>query len=238
MEPDPWSALPHYWLSVGLPGFKWESTFQGYKLAEMPPVPIELDDDLAWLRAHGTPRPGNGLDQRDEFVRPLPAAIVNDLAEQAGILLPVSFTRFMRSPELQPRVRSCTACYLDPGQRVVETIGSIPGHLVHFLSDSQSCAHWYIHLLHNGSSAVLESPDLYCYEVENSGWMENPACRLERVDLSDVEMHFCAPTFSEFLFRFWIENEIWYAVHDEESKRPLNDLETVYLGNSAASSST
>ena len=61
-----------------------------------------------------------------------------------------------------------------PGQRIVETIGTIPGHLVNLLSDSQSCAHPYLHVHANGQSAVLESGDLYCCLIENSDWMENP----------------------------------------------------------------
>src|SRR5258706_6874993 len=99
----------------------------------------------------------------------------------------------MTHPELQSRVRSCTDCYLDPGERIVETIGSIPGHLIHFLSDSQSCAHWYLHILSSGESSVLESPDLYCYQIENSDWIENPSCRLERIDLNRFDFEDSAP---------------------------------------------
>lgn len=200
MKTNPWSALPGLWLSVGLPGFHTESTYQGYPLDIMPAIPIELDDDLMWLRTIGTPRLGRGLDVLDEFARPLPPADVMGLAKAVNLPLPASFSRFMTSPDLQSRVRSCTGCYLDPGQRIVETVGSIPGHLVHFLSDSQSCAHWYLHILPNGQSAVLESTDLYCYGIEDSDWMENPACRQERIDLTMVEIYFCASSFSEFLF--------------------------------------
>ena len=229
MGSDPWHALPNFWVGIGLPGLEHESTYQGYSLDRMPSVPIDLDDGIEWLRVHGTARPGEGLDRLDEFVCPLPAAAIIELSKQSDLALPASFSRFMNSADLQSMVRSCTDCYLDPGQRVVETIGSIPGHLVHFLSDSQSCAHWYVHILLNGCSAVLESPDLYCYQIENSDWMENPACRLERIDLEEVQMHFCAPTFSEFLFRFWIENEIWYALNGDAAKRPLSSLENAYL---------
>jgi hypothetical protein len=230
VKTNPWSALQQIWLSVGLPGFHSETTYQGYQLEKMPAIPIKLDDDLMWLYINGTPRPGNGLDGRDEFAKPLPPATVVNLAKELNLPLPASFSQFMTSPDLQSRVRSCTDCYLDPGERIVETIGSIPGYLMHFLSDSQSCAHWYLHVLPDGRSAVLQSADLYCYEVENSDWMENPACRQERIDLTMIEAYFCASSFSEFLFRFWIENEIWYVVRDYE-RRPLTALENAYLEN-------
>ena len=61
-----------------------------------------------------------------------------ELATQSNLALPHSFRRFMISQDLQSRVCSCTDCYLDPGQRIVETTGSLQGHLIHFLSDSQS----------------------------------------------------------------------------------------------------
>ena len=101
---------------------------------------------------------------------------------------------------------------------------------MHFLSDSQSCAHWYLHVLTNGDHVVLESENLYGLQIENSQWIENPACRLERVDLKGLDFAYCAPTFSEFLYRFWIENEIWYALLDDASRRSLNALELKYVG--------
>lgn len=226
-----WSRLPQIWTSVGLPGFEEISTYQGYPLEDMPPIPIELDAELKWLRMYGTPRPGRGLDQPDEYVRPLPAAAAIELARELGVSLPVSFSRFMTSVELQSMVRSYTDCYFDPGERIGKTVGSLPGHLLHFLSDSQSCAHWYLHVLVSGDSAVLESDDLYCYSIENSDWIENPACRLEQIDVLNLNFNFCAPSFDEFLFRFWIENEIRYA---REERRSLNPVELAYLGERAA----
>ena len=177
------------------------------------------------------PHPTLGLDQWDAFAKPLPAAMAIDLAAaRQNVSLPAGFRRFMTSPELQSCVRSCTDCYLDPGQRIVETIGSLPGHLIHFLSDSQSCAHWYLHILQTGESAVLVADDLYCYEIENSEWIENPACRQEKVNVEQLDFRFCSSSFSEFVFRFWIENEIWYAMKWDTTRRSHTPIERTYLG--------
>ena len=95
-------------------------------------------------------------------------------------------------------MRSCTDCYPYPGERIVETIGAIPGHLIHFLSDSQSVAPWYLHILRSSDVAVLESSDLYGLKIENSHWIENPSCSLERVDIQGLPFVYCAATFLEF----------------------------------------
>ncbi len=226
----PWSSLPQFWVHIQLPGYRQlpqHHTYEGSKLEDLPPIPIELDEECAWLMRHGTVHAEDGLHRYEHDIQP---GIVEKLALEAGLKLPSSFLRFMSSPELQARVRSCTDCYLDPGERIVQTVGKIPGSLVHFLSDSQSCAHWYLHVLPNGDVGVLESSDLYCYKIEHSDWIENPACRLECIDLSDLNFVYCAPSFSDFLYRFWIENEIWYALKDVDSSRPLNPLELEYVG--------
>ena len=232
----PWSSLPQRWLHIQLPGIRelaGYNTYEGSRLDDLPPVPIVLDDECAWLMSHGTAYSRGGLNQYERDLQP---AFVEELAARSNIQLPRSFRRFMTSEELQSRVRSCTDCYLDPGERVVETIGLLPGQRIHFLSDSQSCAHWYLHVLTSGLSAVLESPDLYCYQVENSDWIENPTCRLERVNVAELEFAYCAPSFSDFLYRFWIENEIWYALEDQP-RRPLNALELEYVGHYKAKQS-
>jgi hypothetical protein len=239
-DSGPWSSLPHYWLHVQLPGYRElpeHHTYQGFLFEELPPIPIGLDDDCAWLMRYGTAYSGEGLNRHERAFPPFPPAKVEELAAAVNLALPSSFRRFMTSLELQSRVRSCTDCYLDPGERIVETVGSIQGHLVHFLSDSQSCAHWYLHILPSGDTAVLESPDLFCYQIENSGWIDNPASRLERIDVSGLEFAYCAPSFSDFLYRFWIENEIWYSLEFETCIRPLNSLELDYVGHYASNKS-
>ncbi len=225
----PWSSLPRYWVHIQLPGYRAlprHNTYEASRLEDLPPIPFKLDDDCSWLTTYGRVQAQGGLSEHEMDLEP--ASIV-EIANAASLDLPHSFKRFMTSPGLQSRVRSCTDCYLDPGERIVETFGSIRGHLVHFLSDSQSCAHWYLHVLPNGESAVLESPDLYCYQIENSDWIENPSCRQERVDFKGLDFVYCAPSFSDFLYRFWIENEIWYGLRHEASRCQLQSLELNYI---------
>jgi hypothetical protein len=129
----PWSVLSQCWLHIPLPDYRESPehhTYEGSSLEDLPPIPIGLDEECEWLMRHGAIHGHRALNKYERDIQP---ALVEKLALGAKIQLPRSFRRFMSSPDLQSRVRSCTDCYLDPGERIVETIGSIPGHLVHFL---------------------------------------------------------------------------------------------------------
>jgi hypothetical protein len=228
-EENPWSTLPQSWTGVELPGYRdFNGTYATSPLSELPPIPIDLDDDCQWLKTYGRPRSYS----LSRYERNLIPSKVVELAKERGVDLPASFRRFMTSPDLHALVPSCTDCYLDPGERVVETVGAIPGHLLHFLSDSQGCAHWYLHVIHDGRAAVLESEDLFCYPE----CLDYPTAHLEQVELNAGQFRCCALTFSEFLYRFWIENEIWFALAHDASRRPLTELELAYVNHYASRS--
>jgi hypothetical protein len=227
-ESSPWSALPRRWVHIQLPGYRQlpeHHTYESSRFADLPPIPIRLDDDCEWLRSYGRVHAHGGLNQYERDIQP---SLVEQLAQHARLELPRSFRLFMTDPDLQSRVRSCTDCYLYPGERIVETTGAIPGHLVHFLSDSQSIAHWYLHIIRSGEVAVLESSDLYGLDIESSDWILNAASRLERIDIEGLAFVYCAPTFPDFLYRFWIENEIWFALTRKGSSS-LTELELEYV---------
>jgi hypothetical protein len=223
-----WSALRQSWVHIELPGIRElakRATYGSFPVAELPEIPIELDDACHWLERYGVSQ-SNGLDRHEHDLDP---TFVQELASEANIRLPDSFRRFMVSQDLQSRVRSATDCYLDPGERVVRTIGSLQGHLIHFLSDSQSCAHWYLHIMPDGGAAVLSSPHLYCYGMEDEEWLDDPSCGLDQIELLKLGFSCCALSFAEFLYRFWIENEIWFSLVPKESSGPLNDLARRYV---------
>jgi hypothetical protein len=49
----------------------------------------------------------------------------------------------------------------------------------------------------------------------------------EEVDRESIfrEAVICSDTFTEFLFRFWIENTIWYSLH---KNLPLSQIQEEY----------
>jgi hypothetical protein len=123
-----------------------------------------------------------------------------------------SFARFVAEPELQSRVRSCTACYLDLGDSAVPVRDG--GSLIHFLSDQQWILHWLLYCDPVGREAVVVTELPYGFEVSDE---DLAAFRLEDAAIAVFDplrapAAVCAESFREFLWRFRIENEIWFAL--------------------------
>jgi hypothetical protein len=118
--------------------------------------------------------------------------------------LPKEFIDFFRTLSLWRRIRSCTHCYLRLDAASVPIRGGL-GRLVRFLSDSQDCKHWSLYISPCGTSHSVVATYRYSgSEFANErGGMPYP---------KDITI--CAASFEEFLYRFWMENELWYAVHN------------------------
>src|SRR5690349_21320072 len=115
---SPYSDLPRAWVHVQLPGIRASgpaATYEASVYEDLPPIPMELDEDCQWLIDYGNAHE-EALDKHEGDLQP---SNLEKLAAERNLELPKSFRWFMTSPDLQRRVRSCTACYLDPGQRAV-----------------------------------------------------------------------------------------------------------------------
>jgi hypothetical protein len=196
------------WWGVELPGYRpSEGTYMLYACEELPPIQERLDDGFAWLEAQPQWQAGiseYGYNQRQR-------ASVESLQEQAGVALPAAFHTFMASKALQRRVRSCTDCYLELGDRPVRTAGAAPGTLIHFLSDSQWVLHWFLFVGDDGQEAVVVSPYPYGLKGDEGDEALNNLYQRDGIDLMQEPTWFCADSFAGFIYRFWLENEIWFA---------------------------
>ena len=213
------------WWSFELPYYRphiQKGTYSLFPYEDLPSVGEKPDADFEWLRSQP-------VKEHSLFDGSYPDGSQPDLsklagiASQSGIHLPESFITFINSPELHRRIRSCTDCYLDTADYAVETQGSIAGHLVHFLSDSQWVGHWYLHIDRRGRHFIVTSLNAYGFSLVDDD--QHPAAKT--VDLQEEEIWFCAPSFTEFLYRFWLENEIWFAL--ARDKRRLTPEEQAYV---------
>ncbi|MEV6350860.1 hypothetical protein [Actinoplanes sp. NPDC051851] len=169
-------------------------TYGNYEHRALPPLPFELTGDFAWLAGQRKHR--EWPIGEDGYTGGLKKLIKR--CAKRGLTLPPSFVTFMSTPKLQKRVRSSTACYLDLAEKPVP-MPAAQGHLITFLADQQGCLYWYLYLADNGAGhAVVSSEDHYA-EVEPDG---------------TEGIEFCAESFEEFIARYWLENEIWFAENE------------------------
>jgi hypothetical protein len=217
--------LERCWPSVELPGYRDHpagATYSPFRFDDLPPIERELDDGLAWLLSE--PKVAESIDELwPGDPRPARPATLDGLADLVGDVasLPPSFVALVTSPEPRTRIRSATRCYLDLGDRFLPVVGG--GRLIHFLSDQQWALHWLMYVDSSGSEAVVVTEDPI-------GFVESLGDSDRAFDPSASTACVCAESFSEFLYRFWIENEIWFRFADADvERRPPTDEQVAYL---------
>jgi hypothetical protein len=220
-------SLPRWWLSPELPGYRPEpedgGTYSAFPYGDLPPVP-DLDDDLAWL-LEAPPLPESlaeaPTDRHPDPERPATAQKLEELVGETSLRLPQSFRTFVASEQPRSRIRSATYCYVDLGERLVP-VGE--GALVHFLSDQQWVVHWLLYCDADARECMVVSDVPFGFHSDDDPTPDFVP--------TGNDSAVCAESFSEFLYRFWIENEIWFAL--EEKERPLSAAEQAYVDHYAA----
>ena len=125
-------------------------------------------------------------------------------------------------------MRSATSCYVDLAQFAVPVQNG--GWLIHFLSDQQWILHWLLYILPPSTEAVLASVLPLGFEDEDC------PPRGSAFDPRGANSYICAGSFSEFLYRYRLENEIWYALQSEGPEvKALTDEQRTYLSHYADS---
>lgn len=216
---QPLAELPRIWAGTYLPGyhdwgdaFPLAPTYAGFPLDWLPPVERELDDELRRLLRE--PPVDESLKGRAT------RADLDALLAGAAIALPPSFAAFIESADARQRIRSATDCYLQLPASIV-SFGE--GWLINFLADSQGCAFWLLYTGSDGEAVIVtEFPPGF----EHS---EHGAKRQQRDpgSLAD-DTSVCAASFSEFLYRLWIENEIFFRLSVPEARAPLTEEQRRY----------
>ncbi|GAA1680361.1 hypothetical protein GCM10009765_31970 [Fodinicola feengrottensis] len=135
------------------------------------------------------------------------AELVSSLTE-LGFTLPAAFTTFLGNEKLLSGVSSCTCCTWDIPAKPSPSPLADGAYLVRFMRDSQDLLFWYLHLDQENPPFVVVSS--FNFET---------AADLDPEEALD-QLWFCGPEFEEFLYRFWIENEIWFATNEEKKLTP------------------
>jgi hypothetical protein len=218
------------WWSFDLGTYRpCDGTYCFYAYESVPPLP-EPDGSLRWLGPLD-----EATDRKMEIHRNAPEArgMVAEIEAQArglGLTLPGAFVRLMGSPELQDRIPSCTACYFSLSQKIVPCPASDGGYIVRFLNDQQDVLLWYLYLTPAGESGVLVSPiglDDIAEEMPGAALTEE----WRRSILANTFV--CAPSFAAFIYRFWLENTLWFKLNEGEGNGTWTEEERRYLAHYA-----
>ena len=114
-------------------------------------------------------------------------------------------------------VDSCTDCFFTPDFGPAAAMG---GLLVPFFWDSQSCAAWGLWRHRSGSEAVLSfAPAFEGGEDEPGVYFADADEPLDGEGTQARDLRFAAPSLAAFVYRMWLENELWYITHEHPPRR-------------------
>lgn len=207
-------TLPKGWLFSNIEGVREDDEFSTYCLFDyetLPKIEVELDDEFNWLK--NKPKYLNEEDWAFDFDNQL--GKFQEEAKSKGLVIPKSFVNFLCNENLIRKIRSNTDCYFELGD-FIEEIPDTGLYVIHFLSDSQYCAFWYLCLDKKGNHSVMASSNLFGHKSKDYD---------EFREVDSETGYVCASSFSEFIYRFWIENEICFKNYDKEK---LNEIEQYY----------
>ena len=215
------------WWLLELKGYREKNELATYYLFDydnLPAIKQELKDDFEWLKEEpeyscsiGDEGPGESKINFDKF---------REIQQQVEVELPKAFLYFIETESLQYKIRSCTDCYLDLADRAVKVKGEQEGFIIHFLSDSQWCLHWYLYIGKAGGHFIVVSSNAYGFNIDDD---EDFSASYNKTEISfeEEDIWFCSFTFTEFIYRFWIENEIWFSLSLDNV--PLTPLQQDYV---------
>jgi hypothetical protein len=212
------SSFEAGWFSIELPGVRTcAGTYCLFPYEQLPPIDeSQFLDEFQWLP---------GLDDNTQAQMALHrratdriAPKLDKLVEEADALdvyLPVSFLVFMGNQAMRDAIPSCTACYFHLSESIIPSPFGDNGHFVRFLNDQQDVLVWYVYIAPDGDHCIVTLP----VSLEDD---------LEDIDFDQLKAHtfYASPNFESFIYRFWLENSIWFA--DEEG-RDLTDAEKRYI---------
>ena len=204
MTPDQ-SPFPPGWMGTDLPGGRaCDGTYCFFEYDSLP----SLDESLFRGEFQWLPPLESGLQTVVEIHQQTPPDKLKvqldhlmAKAGEMGLILPTAFLALMSDPQRRDQIPSCTACYFDLPDKIVKSPIGDEAYLIRFLNDQQGVLYWYLYLTPQGQEAVV---------VSNLFYDED----LSQIPLESIRRAtaFCASSFEAFLYRYWLENTIWFGL--------------------------
>jgi hypothetical protein len=197
------SPFKPWWVSYDLGKYRpCDATYCVYPYKGIPPLDAAaLDGTFRYLSA--------------KPVKPAAWAVkavaaLDKKVQAVGRVLPPAFRELMSRPKLYASIPSCTACEWDLGAEPIPNAAETGAYTIRFLRDQQDLFLWYLYLSPSGGSEVI------CSRIP----FDDPGVRV-RTDITKAVVvgNTCtaAPDFESFVYRYWMENELWNKVNAAEA---------------------
>lgn len=141
-------------------------------------------------------------------------------AQKLGMCLPSEFMTFMQNRLIHANVPSSTACFLDLSEHLIQLTEDT--YALRFLCDQQSCVMWYLYFQQGICQGVLASPYFLEHDLFEHFYGEDELSYEEAL----AEAMHCADSFQIFMYRFWLENSLWFALYEN---KPLTQEQQQYM---------
>jgi hypothetical protein len=212
------------WCGTNLGDYRpCSSTYERYPYSSIPILDASrFTGSFEWIVAHGT-------------IDAAKVASMEALSRQlaaVGLTLPRDFVRYHTHVDLSRTLEavSGTGCWSTVPEQPIPSPVEPGALLVRFLNDQQDCVTWYLYLRPSGEVFVAHAYGLE-FEVDDEGTPAylRPGTFPTYLDARDYEafakIYWCAPSFEQFAYRFWIENRILGALVDDPKATLAADLE-------------
>jgi hypothetical protein len=221
---DPLTNMRTGWWSFSLPGYREHpdpTTYNLFSYERLPRLKGPRYASWDWLASQPSQDEWSLAGNAYPEGAPVDPPQLRALLAQIPFEIPAAFVSFLETPSLHTRVRSCTACRLELSDFPVYTSAPPRGVIIQFLVDQQGVLRWYLFADSFGNQAVLCSGEIFGFVYEPE---EEP---LTEIDLFKEDFRLCAASFQEFIYRFWLENEVWFSLN--EGQEPTNPEQIGYL---------
>ena len=197
------TPFPSAWRNFDLGTLReGQGTYDAWAYDSVPALPIdEFRGEFQYLDVE----PANRAKARTTArARRMGERMVADAAEK-GVALPAEFVKFMDNPALNRTFHSVTGCeFTFPDKYSPIRSGPLgEGMHVLFYRDSQSCLLWDLYVHASGGHCVIARwPDYFEPDPPDTDSEEPP--------YTGPRAWFVAPSFEAFVYRVWVENQLWY----------------------------
>jgi len=223
--------FPSGWYSFGLGPYRpCDATYCLIPYESLPPLDESLfQGTLHWLISSKRDKKLRGM---SHFHSEAELRRIIASAQELSIPLPDAFLRLMASAKLMERISSCTDCYFALSEKMVACPGSEEGYIVRFLNARQGQIAWYLYLTPQGKHCILVGFPLLdlLNDPASPEYIEAGITDEERsAALAGKRAYVCASSFEEFLYRFWLENILWYKIVWYHGQKSLTEEEEHYI---------